>query len=179
MRSITGPEGFMRNENIDLKRSRNRDNEKGAALVMALLITSLLLVASAGLLLESSLNSQNVTDATAEQAAYNAAESGIQSAVNVLRGNVVPSPLIDTTKPATDPANKIDFIKALRTDTSNLSSDTTAYPRFSRWLGYDSTCNDRVVIGADLDPADLGFQCGGCHPDTRFPKLGCCVLCLL
>src|SRR5438270_10739158 len=90
-----------------------RSGEKGAAMVMALMISFLLLAASAGLLLESSLNTQNVSDITAEQEAYNAAESGIQSAVNVLRGNVVPSPLIDSSKPATDDANKINFVKAL------------------------------------------------------------------
>ena len=48
---------------------RNRDGEKGAAMVMALMITFLLLVASAGLIMESSMNTQNVTDATAEQQA--------------------------------------------------------------------------------------------------------------
>src|SRR5437764_10710536 len=91
-----------------------RDGEKGAAMILALMISFLLLAASAGLLLESSLNTQNVSDVTAEQEAYNAAESGIQSAVNVLRGNIVPSPLIDSSKPATDDANKINFAKALR-----------------------------------------------------------------
>src|SRR4051812_35398810 len=98
-----------------------RQGEKGAAMVMALMISFLLLVASAGLLLESSLNTQNVSDATAEQEAYNSAESGIQSAVNILRGNVVPNPLIDPSKPATDAANKINFVKALTVATSNVS----------------------------------------------------------
>src|SRR3569623_1486391 len=93
-------------------------------MVMALMVSFLLLAASAGLLLESSLNTQNVSDATAEQEAYNAAESGIQSAVNVLRGNVTPNPLLDTTKPATDAANKINFVRALNTATSNTSSAT-------------------------------------------------------
>lgn len=124
-----------------------RKGEKGAAMVMALMVSFLLLAASAGLLLESSLNTQNVSDATAEQEAYNAAESGIQSAVNVLRGHVVPNPLLDSTKPATDDANKISFVKALRLSTSDISSDTSTTPRMSRWLTYDGTCNDRVVLG--------------------------------
>lgn len=127
---------------------RNRESEKGAAMVMALLITFLLMTASMGLLLEAALNTQNVTDATAEQQAYNASESGIQSAVNVLRGNVAPNPLLDASKPATDPANKINFLRALQLGTSNLSGDTTAYPRLSRWLGYNGTCTDRVIIGS-------------------------------
>ncbi|MFL6374651.1 MAG: hypothetical protein ACJ73D_08310 [Pyrinomonadaceae bacterium] len=125
-----------------------RNGEKGAAMVMALMISFLLLAASAGLLLESSLNTQNVSDITAEQEAYNAAESGIQSAVNVLRGNVVPSPLIDSTKPATDDANKINFVKALRLSTSDVNGDASSSARLSRWLTYDGTCNDRVILGS-------------------------------
>ena len=68
-------------------------SEKGAALVMVLLITSLLLIASAGLLLEISMNTANVTDVSAEEQAYYAAESGIQSTINVLRGNTQPMSL--------------------------------------------------------------------------------------
>ena len=76
----------MRNEQLNDR--RNREAEKGAALVMALLVSSLLLVASAGLLLETTANTQNIIDSTSEQQALSAAESGIQAAVNVLRDNV-------------------------------------------------------------------------------------------
>lgn len=124
---------------------------------MALLVSFLLLTASAGILLESVTNTQNVTDATAEQQAYNAAESGIQSAVNVLRGHVVPSPLIDSSKPSSHPDNKIDFVKALRLSTSNLSTDTATNPRLSRWVGYNPSCPDRVVIGATVCNAQNGY----------------------
>jgi Flp pilus assembly protein TadG len=127
---------------------KDRSSERGAALVMALLITFLLLVASASLLLESSLNAQNVTDATTEQQAYNAAESGIQSAINVLRGNAVPNPLLDASKPATDVANKIDYVKALKVASSNVPGDTSTSPRMSRWVAYNDTCNDRVTMGS-------------------------------
>jgi hypothetical protein len=123
---------------------KDRENEKGAAMVMALLISFLLLVASAGILLESSMNTANVTDATADQQAYNAAESGIQSAINVLRGNVAPS-----TAPTTE---KIDFVKALKLSSSNLSTDTSSFPRLSRWINYSYTPSgatnpDRSTIG--------------------------------
>ena len=126
-------------------------------MIMALLVTFLLLIASAGLLMESASNTQNVTDATAETQAYNAAESGIQSAINVFRGNVPPSPLFDATKPATDPVNKISFIKAINVVTSNTSTDTSTGPRLSRWLGYSSTCTDRVVIGSTTCDVTSGF----------------------
>lgn len=136
---------------------KNRDSEKGAAMVMALLVSFLLLVASAGLLLESALNTQNVSDSTAEQQAYNAAESGIQSAVNVLRGNVAPNPLLDSTKPATDDANQITFVKALRLSSSNLSTDTSTVPRLSRWMQYNGTCNDRVIMGTATCNLQSGY----------------------
>ena len=138
----------MKNEND--KKIKSNEDERGAAMVMALLVSFLLLVASAGLLLESSTNSMNVTDATAEQQAYNAAESGIQSAVHVLRDNVTlaDSDRIDPTKPATDKANRIDFVKALTLSTSNATSDSSTTARLSRWLQYNSTFNDRVDIGS-------------------------------
>jgi hypothetical protein len=135
---------------VEIKTPNKREKEKGAALVMALLMSFLLLAAAGGLLLETSLGTANVTDATAEQQAYNAAESGIQSAVNVFRGNVILSDAnrIDTSKPATDKANKIDFVKAITQQYSNLStSGLDATPRLSRWLSYESgTYADRVKL---------------------------------
>ena len=94
----------------------NREGERGAAMVMALLISFLLVAASAGLILSTSMNSANVTDLTAEQQAYSAAESGIQSVVNVLRYKctaavspckVRPNPLLDDTKPDYHRANTV------------------------------------------------------------------------
>jgi hypothetical protein len=146
----------------ELHKRHDRENEKGAAMIMALLVSFLLLVASAGVLLETSLNSANVTDATADQQAYNAAESGIQSAVNVLRGNVTPNPLIDSSKPATDPANKINFVKALTVNTSNAPADSTGFSRLSRWMTYNYTPSgatnaDRVTLGSTTYTAQNGY----------------------
>src|SRR3954462_1010706 len=122
---------------------KNRESEKGAALVMALVMSFLVLVACAGLLMEVTTNSANVTDATAERQAYYAAESGIQAAIYVLRDNVrLPNDrLIDPSKPASDPANRIDYIKALDIADSNLaagSNELDSIPRLSRWLDYNA-----------------------------------------
>ena len=138
----------------------SREGERGATCVMVLLISSLLLVAVAGLLMESSMNTADVTDATAEEQAYYAAESGIQSVVNVLRQNtVLPNgSLLDASKPTTDPANKIDYSKATRLSSSNITNPTAAQSaaasppldckaRLSRWMTYDTTYTDRVVLG--------------------------------
>lgn len=73
------------------KIAESRQGERGAALVMVIMISFLLLVACGALLLESSMNTSNVTDAVAEQQAYYAAESGIQTALNVLRANTSPN----------------------------------------------------------------------------------------
>jgi len=134
-----------------MQTGRNRKGEKGAAMVMVLLITLLMLAAVGGLLLEVSMNTANITDATAEQQAYNAAESGIQSAINVLRGNTVPSTLLDTSKSETDPANLINFRKAVLTSSSNAPGDTSTTARLSRWMTYNykptgSDIKDRVTL---------------------------------
>ncbi|HEY2847804.1 MAG TPA: hypothetical protein VGI80_08295, partial [Pyrinomonadaceae bacterium] len=143
-----------------------RKNEKGAAMVMALMVSFLLLAASAGLLLESALNTQNVSDATAEQQAYNAAESGIQSVISVLRYKctaavspckVKPNPLLDTSVPDYNKANAITYSRALSTATSDVTGDTSTTPRLSRWLTYDGTATDRVVVGTSPYTAMNGY----------------------
>ncbi|HEX9928286.1 MAG TPA: hypothetical protein VGB02_07125 [Pyrinomonadaceae bacterium] len=138
-------------ENISEQKNKikNRENERGAALVTVLLISMLLLVAGSALLFAATLNTANVTDAVAEQQAYYAAESGIQSALNVFRNDsndsspVNPSPLIDPNKSEDDTANEIDYRKAVQIGTSNVAGDT-AFPRLSRWLTYNN--DGRVVI---------------------------------
>ncbi len=125
----------------------NRENEKGTAMVMVLLISLLLLTASAGLLLESSMNTQNVTDATAEQQAYNAAESGLQATINVLRGNS------EYQKTSGD---MINFRKAVTASNSNAAGDSATFARLSRWLNYNYSSEgnlnkDRVKLGSTTD----------------------------
>jgi type II secretory pathway component PulK len=87
----------MKKQSAQITQNECRKNERGAALVTVLMITFLLLVAVIALLLETSMNTANVTDATAEEQAYYAAESGIQSVIKVLRGNpdAIPNPLIN------------------------------------------------------------------------------------
>src|SRR5215218_8772211 len=147
-----------------------RKGERGAALIAVLMISFLLMVAVAALLLEASANSSNVTDATAEEQAYYAAESGIQSAINILRNHPVPNPLIVTTASATDTVNQISYLKAARPADSNKPTDpntTAATPiaRLSRWMTYDDTLPDggRVVLGSPND--NTGFKVEVINPD--------------
>lgn len=128
-------------------------------MVMVMLLALLMLVASAGVLMEASKNTANVTDATADQQAYNAAESGIQAAVHVLRGYTVPSPLLVPSASASDARNTITYQKAIIRDTSNYTNDPNTSARLSRWLNYNytpqgSSAPDRVTVGpGTYDPA--------------------------
>lgn len=158
----------MQDQRFKCANVNRRKGEEGAAMVMVLLVAFLLLVASAGLILEAALNSANVTDATAEQQAYNAAESGLQRTLNVLRGNTVPSVLLDTGQPVDHINNRIDFSRAVDLSTSNLPTDTSTVARLSRWIAYDATMGDRVALGPNVnefaysieveDPDDTGLD---------------------
>src|SRR5437667_7221573 len=99
-----------------------RANERGAALITVLLFSVLLLAAGGALIMTTALSATNAGDATAETQAYYAAEAGMQATLAVLRGNVAPNPLFDTSS-ATAPANKISFRKAVTLSSSNVSSD--------------------------------------------------------
>lgn len=117
---------------------------------MVLLISFLLLVACAGLLLEVSTHTANVTDATAEQQAYIAAESGIQSALNILRN-----------------ADDIDFKKAVTPLKSNFDGDASTTARLSRWLNYaPAPYNDRIILGNGIGGSTYGNSTGYAYDVT-------------
>lgn len=130
------------------KNAKNRKNERGAALVTVMMVSFLMLVAVAGLLLEASMTTGNVTDATSEEQAYYAAESGVQSVVDALRHHPQPSPLIDALKtpypplPDAHEANEIDYLKAVTRATSNKCVKTDL-----------TTCVD-TASGSYADPLD-------------------------
>src|SRR5688572_1487673 len=69
-----------------------RNGERGAALVITILLSTLLLAAGGTLILTSSLTGTNAIDSTAEMQAYYAAEAGVSQVLSVLRGNVGSSP---------------------------------------------------------------------------------------
>jgi Flp pilus assembly protein TadG len=124
-----------------------RRDERGAALVTMLLVSMLLLVAGGALVVSTSMSAQASFDSTAEVQAYYGAEAGVQATLNVLRGNVAPNPLF-----ATNPSggvsnlNKIDFRAAVTLTGSNKTGDTSTVNRLSRWLSYDTTYTDRVIV---------------------------------
>ncbi|MBA2340250.1 MAG: hypothetical protein H0V88_07630 [Pyrinomonadaceae bacterium] len=115
-----------------------RAGERGAALITMLLVSVLLLAAGGALIMTTAMSATNAIDATAESQAYYAAEAGMQATLAVLRGNVAPNPLFDTSSASAD-ANKISFRKAVNT------------PNLSRWLTYSTstTYSSRVLLNGN------------------------------
>ena len=81
-----------------IKTRLNRAGEKGAALVTMLLASILILGAGGALIMTTMMSANNSMNSTAEMQAYYVAESGMQSALNVLRGNS--APLVNPEPPA-------------------------------------------------------------------------------
>jgi hypothetical protein len=73
-----------------IRNHKGSSGERGAALIVALLATILLLTASAFLLSSVGNQSRNNSDVLSETKAYYAAESGLQSTINLLRNKSVP-----------------------------------------------------------------------------------------
>lgn len=142
--------------------AKSREGERGAALITVLLIAAMVLAVSGAMLMSTASSLTTSLDATTEARAYYAAEAGLQNTLNVLRGNVQPSPLpvaFATGSPVPD-EDKISFRGAVTRSVSNLSMDpstqsdgVTPYPyRLSKWLPYDATYTDRVPLTASYNP---------------------------
>ena len=112
------------------KTASDRHHEKGAALVIAILIATLLLAVAGTVILTSGMSATTSIEGTAELQAYYAAESALEDTLNVLRGHVAPHGIASTTR--------IDFRNAVDPAKSNRSSDPSTVARLSAWLDYDS-----------------------------------------
>ena len=127
-------------------RRLNNRGERGAALVTMLLVTILLLGAGGALIMTTMMSSNNSLGSTAEMQAFYVAESGMQSALNVLRGNA--QPLVTAT-------DRMSLRTAVIPDISNGPGNNGAL-RLAGWLPY----NDRFDE-ASLVPVQLGTITGG------------------
>lgn len=112
------------------KQASDRHNEKGAALVISILIATLLLAVAGTVILTSGMSATTSVDATAELQAYYGAESGLEATLNVLRGHVQPNGIAGTTR--------MGFRNAVDPAKSNRSSDASTVARLSAWLNYDN-----------------------------------------
>ena len=123
----------------------SRKSERGAALILVLFTSLLVLGCGLMLLLTTTISATNAISATDEMQAYYAAEAGLQEALNVLRGNVAPHP---------NDGTKINFKNAINVGTSNNPSSGVA--QLSRWLVYDypSGSPNRVTLSPNYSPTD-------------------------
>jgi len=124
----------------------DRAGERGAALITMLLVSVLLLGAGGALIMSTMMSATNAAGSTAELQAYYVAESGMQSALNVLRGNV--QPLFTST-------DRISFRTAIVPDISNGPNNTGSL-RLANWLPYNDAKDPNSLV-----PINLGTFTGG------------------
>ena len=109
-----------------MQKASDRHAEKGAALVISILLATLLLAVAGTVILTSGMSAITSIDATAELQAYYGAETGLEASLNVIRGHIAPHGVADTTK--------MGFRNAVDPLISNGSAASPA--RFSAWLNY-------------------------------------------
>src|SRR5438132_11402912 len=150
---------------IDHGKVARSKSERGAALLSVLMTSAMLMAAGGALILATSMATRTAVDSTAEMQAYYSAEAGLQTTLNVLRGNVSPNADMPS-------GTKINFYNAINLSTSNLSSDSTGTPRLSAWLNYDYTPSgvtnpDRVTLTSSYAPASgLAYSVAVSDPDS-------------
>jgi len=131
--------------NRDSKVNLNRAGERGAALVMMLLTSVLLLGAGGALIMTTMMSANNAINSTAEMQAYYVAESGMQSALNALRGN---------TRPRINVNDRMSFRTAIIPSISN--GGNAGSPRFAGWLPYNDPADPNSLV-----PVAIGNIVGG------------------
>jgi len=127
-------------------RNSRRAGERGAALITTLLVSVLLLGAGGALIMTTMMSATNSLNSTPEMQAYYIAESGMQSALNVLRGNV---------KPSVTATDRMSFRTAIIPSISN-GPGNTGNLRFAQWLPYNTPSDP-----ASLVPITVGTVTGG------------------
>jgi hypothetical protein len=121
----------------------SRKNERGAALITSLLVSTLLLIIGGALILTTNIAQGLAIDSTSELQAYYSAEAGVNSALNVLRGNV-----------ASNPAG-----------TNATFRNAATNRNLSNWLTYDATVDGVNAVRVNDAPA-MGFTVDVTDPDN-------------
>jgi hypothetical protein len=134
-------------------RTTDRKGERGAALVSVLLLAMLLLIAGGALVLTTTMSAVNAIDSTAEMQAYYGAEAGLQSTINVLRGNVWNG----------NATPIVNFRAAVEPSASNAADDPATdanVARLSNWLSYTSTDDypSRVIANGEAGSNVIAFD---------------------
>ena len=163
------------------RRITGASNERGAALITALMVATLVLAAGGALILTTGMSTTTSIDATAEMQAYYGAEAGLQQSLNALRGNLSPGNGVAA-------GTKLTFRNAVTRDKTNASTDptTASFPfRLSGWLQYnytstgsayadrvkvnptDNTYNPLTGVAFSVEIIDPDNTCGACGDPSR------------
>jgi hypothetical protein len=147
---------------------KNRPNEKGAALITAVLLSLLLLAAGGTLILTTTMTGITARDSTAEMQAYYAAESGVARTLEVLRGNVQSNP--SGTRAS---FHNVLCSKTLWTATSgsyvNVASDGTSTFKVDEIVDPDNLAPDCSL--ATYKPDRLRIRIFGFGPNNSEKKM--------
>lgn len=119
--------------------NNQRKSERGAALLTSILISTLLLGIAGMVILTTGMSATTSVDSTAELQAYYGAESGLEAALNVLRGHVAP-------RGGLSAGTRIGFRSAVQLNRSNAPGDTATIAKLSGWLPYDNS-HSRITPG--------------------------------
>ncbi|HEX6731577.1 MAG TPA: pilus assembly PilX N-terminal domain-containing protein [Pyrinomonadaceae bacterium] len=124
----------------------DRSRERGAALITALLVSTLLLIIGGALIMTTNLAAGLAIDSTSELQAYYAAEAGVNASLNVLRGNI-----------ASNPAGT-------RATFSNAVTDSD----LSNWLTYNAAIDGVNVVELSSAP-QMGYTVNVTNLDITEP----------
>lgn len=133
------------NSQLQIRTNHHRRGERGAALVTMLLASILILGAGGALIMTTMMSANNSMTSTAEMQAYYVAESGMQSALNVLRGN---------SAPLVNPDDRMSFRTAIIPSISN--GGNAGVLRFAGWLPYNNPADPNSLV-----PVTVGTVTGG------------------
>src|SRR6185295_9716112 len=136
---------MKRESKINANNRGDKQGERGAALVTMLLVSVLILGAGGALIMTTTMSANNSVGSTAEMQAYYVAESGMQSALNALRGN---------TRPLLVTSDKMSFRTAIIPSISNGGNGGTS--RFAGWLPYNNPADPTSLV-----PVNIGTVTGG------------------
>ncbi|HEY0379141.1 MAG TPA: hypothetical protein VGC87_19655 [Pyrinomonadaceae bacterium] len=114
----------MRTISTERAEKVDRRGERGAALITTLLVATMLLSVGGALVFTAAMAGVNASDSTTEMQAYYGAEAGLQTAMNVLRGNVASNPA----------GTKATF--------RNIANNAT----LSKWVTYNAVANDGTSV---------------------------------
>src|SRR5215813_8929726 len=131
---------------IQLKTTEKRADERGAALITTLLISTLIMIVGGALLLSTSLTTGLAVDSTSELQAYYSAEAGVNVGLNVLRGNIDSNPS----------GTKATFRNAVNN------------PTLTNWLNYGTTINGASAVSLNTNPV-MGYSITVSDPDSIPP----------